>query len=56
MTARAHQSQSEYSAGYRSGLDGEPKPSREKGSSFYGGWLLGIADRMERAEQQMGKT
>jgi hypothetical protein len=39
------QGQSEYAAGYASGLAGEPEPRREKGQSFYGGWLAGKADR-----------
>lgn len=48
MSKRAHQSQAEWSAGYRSGLNGDPKPSDEKGRAFFGGWIAGKADREEQ--------
>lgn len=41
------QAQTEYAAGYQSGLAGEPEPRRERGQSFFGGWLAGRADREE---------
>jgi ribosome modulation factor len=48
MTKLSHQAQSEYAAGYQSGLAGEPEPRREKGQSFFGGWLAGRADREQK--------
>lgn len=47
MTAR--QGQQEYRAGYLHGLNGGDRPARNKGNAYYGGWLVGSA---ERAEQQ----
>lgn len=51
MTPPAHQSQQEYRAGYLHGLAGGERPSREKGSAYYGGYLCGKAEREERKEE-----
>lgn len=47
MNSRAHQSQQEWNAGYRHGLNGGERPARDKGAAYYGGWLAGKADREE---------
>lgn len=52
MTPRAHQAQQEWSAGYQHGLNGGDRPSREKGSAYYGGWLVGMAEREQRQVKQ----
>lgn len=52
MTTRAHQSQSEYRQGYAHGLAGGERPSRERGASYYGGWLCGKAEREDQQEQK----
>jgi hypothetical protein len=45
MTKLAHQSQSEYNAGYASGFRGEPEPLKSKGRAHWFGWLNGKMDR-----------